>query len=129
MGSRTQIRIRFNNGTPDVYLYSHWKSYMMLDILKESLEFAKQQRRLNDPEYLARIVFDKMKGDDINSSTGYGIGTSLHGDLDCWSEINGTEDSISLHKESKLASITYSIDTFLSDFETIKYKFEGENDI
>jgi len=42
MGSRTQIRIRFNNGTPDVYLYSHWKSYMMLDILKESLEFAKQ---------------------------------------------------------------------------------------
>jgi hypothetical protein len=36
-------------------------------------------------------MFDAMKGDDVNTSTGYGIGTSLNGDLDCWASIEGNK--------------------------------------
>jgi hypothetical protein len=64
-----------------VYLYTHWGSGDIVNIVRTGL--INGSSRWNDSEYLARILFDAMKGDDVKSTTGYGIGTSMHGDLDC----------------------------------------------
>lgn len=75
MGDRGQIKI-IDTG---VYLYSHWCGYQLFDIVKRVIQRGK---RLDDPEYLARIIFCEMVKDDIDGETGYGIGNSKHGDLD-----------------------------------------------
>lgn len=74
MGARAQVLIQDEG----VYLYTHWGSGSLGEDLKRALA---KRWRWTDPEYLARIIFDEMKGADFEE-TGYGIGTSAHGDLD-----------------------------------------------
>lgn len=76
MGSRAQILIKDEG----VYLYSHWGSETIEQELRGWLD--KGKSRWNDPEYLARIIFSQMVKKYIDGDTGFGIGTSKHGDLD-----------------------------------------------
>ena len=75
MGDRGQIFVK----DVGVYLYTHWSGYELRQILKKSLERGKD--RWDDPEYLSRIIFDDMINGD-KGETGYGIGNTLHTDLD-----------------------------------------------
>lgn len=77
MGDRAQVVITENDELEGaVWLYSHWGGTDLPSVVQSAL---KRQERWNDSEYLARIVFQEMIGDD-KSATGYGIGTSEHGD-------------------------------------------------
>lgn len=75
MGDRGQIKI-VDTG---VYLYAHWDGNLLFDIVQTVIQKGK---RLDDPEYLTRIIFCEMVKSDISGETGYGIGNSMHGDLD-----------------------------------------------
>jgi len=77
MGARTQVVIKQN--PHDVMLYSHWGSAKIWDLVKEVVG---RGHRLNDEEYLARIIFDEMTVGATGNTTGFGIGSGLHGDLD-----------------------------------------------
>jgi hypothetical protein len=74
VGDRSQVAIK--QGSSKVYLYGHW---IGADIYPATAR-ALGRGRDDDSEYLARIVFDEMKGSD-KGETGFGIGTSAHGDV------------------------------------------------
>lgn len=82
MGDRGQVKI---NG---VYLYTHFGASELIKDVQIALA---KRWRWNDLEYLARIIFDEMKGDDFITETGYGIGTKLHGDVWRLIEVNKNE--------------------------------------
>jgi len=75
MGCRGQVLIKDEG----VYLYTHWGADELLDRVKKAL---RRKQRWGDPEYLARIVFDAIKGDDTTSETGFGIGSVKHKDIE-----------------------------------------------
>lgn len=76
MGARAQVHIEDEG----VYLYTHYGSQELPKDVANALDRGRD--RWSDSEYLARVIFDEMKEDDIRGTTGYGIGTSAHGDLD-----------------------------------------------
>lgn len=77
MGMRAQVKIEDTG----VFLYTHWGSETLADVVKDTV---KKGWRLNDPEYFARILFENMidAEDARGSETGFGIGTTEHGDLE-----------------------------------------------
>jgi hypothetical protein len=75
MGSRAQVHIKDTG----VYLYTHWGADHIENDVTRAIG---RGQRWGDPEYLTRIIFDEMKGSNIKSETGYGIGTSQHGDIE-----------------------------------------------
>lgn len=74
MGECGQIFIRDTG----VYLYAHWSGYDLKQALHEALN---KQWRWSDVEYLTRIIFDVMVGEDQGQETSFGIGTIQHLDL------------------------------------------------
>lgn len=74
MGNRGQILL----ADTGVTLYTHWQAHALDDVLADALDRGRD--RWSDPEYLARIIFQEMVGDD-ESNTGFGIGTEVHGDV------------------------------------------------
>lgn len=72
MGDRAQVK--FITKEKAIYFYTHWDGSKLektvIDALKRGIE------RLEDPDYLARIIFCEMvKGNEM-SVTGAGIGLS-----------------------------------------------------
>jgi hypothetical protein len=78
MGARAQVYIKDNG----VYLYTHWGSGRIVEDVQTALTSPAGLARLNDPDYLARIIFDVMTGVDADVETGFGIGTKPMGVLD-----------------------------------------------
>jgi len=74
MGDRAQVLIKDTG----VFLYTHWDGTELIKTVKRAL--AKRQR-WDDPEYLARIIFDEMVGENQGKETGFGIGTEQHEDV------------------------------------------------
>jgi hypothetical protein len=70
--------IRQHNGQ-GVWLYSHWGGWSLPTVLQRALRFGV---RWDDPEYLARIVFDSMTAGSTDKECGYGIGLGEHGDIE-----------------------------------------------
>lgn len=69
MGDRGQVHI--HSGNNNVWLYTHWKCFRMANDVQKAMQ---KRWRWDDVEYLARIIFDCMKGDDTNSECSWGIG-------------------------------------------------------
>lgn len=90
MGSRAQILIEDEG----VYLYTHWGADNLKEDLKAILDTSKARNRWNDPEYLARIIFSEMIKNDINGETGFGIGSSEHGDIQLLIILNVKDNTI-----------------------------------
>jgi len=91
MGCRGQVRIKDDYGDGSVYLYTHWGA----EELKEDVALALARRkRWTDSEYLARIIFDQMKGNDVGHLS-FGIGTSEHGDNEQFITIDVKDQEIS----------------------------------
>lgn len=58
----------------DVRLYTHEGGHRLFEDVANAL--ARGKSRWNDPDYLTRVIFDEMVGDDAGqSASGYGIGT------------------------------------------------------
>ncbi len=85
MGARAQVSIKDRIQDIPVYLYTHWGAGSLKEDIRIALERGKG--RWDDYEYLSRILFDGMKGDDVTSETGFGIGISEHGDIELLIEI------------------------------------------
>ena len=78
MGCRGQVKIRDDFGVGSVYLYTHWGA----EELKEDVALALARRkRWTESEYIARMIFDQMKGNDLGHLS-FGIGTREHGDIE-----------------------------------------------
>ena len=73
MGDRANVAIKQEHGEGMVYLYTHWGGEELPHDVRVALERGRD--RWQDETYLARIIFDSMKGDDVNGATGFGIGT------------------------------------------------------
>lgn len=81
MGNRSQVAIKYNSSkTSKVYLYSHWGGKSIYRDIARALNRAPD--RWDDDEYLARVIFSIMIEDDVKGTTGYGIGVSMHGDIE-----------------------------------------------
>ena len=78
MGDRGQVRL-ISKGQPDLYFYSHWGATDLPWVVAQGLE--RGNPRWGDDEYLNRIIFCEMVKNDLLEETGFGIGTSLHGDV------------------------------------------------
>ena len=74
MGDRGQVHIK----DEEVWLYTHGGATDLIETVRTALE---KKWRWDDPEYLARIIFDEMVGDNQGNETGYGIGGGQHGDV------------------------------------------------
>jgi hypothetical protein len=91
MGDRGQVRL-ISKGQPDIYLYTHWTAYRLAETVADALE--RGQSRWNDDEYLNRIIFCEMVKDEVLDETGYGIGTTLHGDTRLVVEVDHDEQTV-----------------------------------
>ncbi len=116
MGARAQVHIQDNG----VYLYTHWGSGSIIEDVQIALESEAGQNRLDDPDYLARIIFDVMKRSDPIGETGFGIGTAEHDDNDLIVVLNCNERLITIvhHAwndagERQRISEQYSLSKFL----------------
>lgn len=75
MGDRAQVLME-NSG---VYLYTHWGGSGLLENVKTAIA---RKQRWTDEDYLTRIIFEQMVGEEQGSETGFGIGTKEHGDIE-----------------------------------------------
>ena len=65
----------------------------MVEDVKRALA---KRLRWNDPEYLARIIFEEMVGDQTGTETGFGIGCAQHGDVFDCVEIDCENQTVSI---------------------------------
>jgi len=78
-----------------VYLYQHMDGYMLPEIVQAALI---QKERWDDEEYLNRIIFCEMVQDHIHDSTGYGIGTQRHGDIEWLVTVNVERQTVKIEQ-------------------------------
>lgn len=75
MGTRGQVHIK----DTDIYLYQHYDAYNLPEKIRKVIE---EGKRLDDPEYLARIIFCEMVKDSKDQECGFGIGNDIHDDVE-----------------------------------------------
>jgi len=90
MGARAQVLIEDEK----VYLYTHWGADTVFDDVKQAITSPQGKGRADDPEYLARIIFEVLVGDERGTETGFGIGTSKHGDIEKLVTVNCEEQTV-----------------------------------
>lgn len=110
MGARTQVYIKDTK----VYLYSHWGSQGIRETIRTALA---KRWRWDDPEYLARIIFDEMTKGQHNTETGFGIGTKEHLDIDNLITIDcAKQEVIFFEKSYKQPVKGYPFEKFIKKF-------------
>ena len=85
MSTRSQVKLISSSFCTPIYLYQHYDGYGLYKIVNNAIN---RKARWDDPEYLARIIFSEMIKDHIDDTTGYGIGTSQHGDIEYLVEVD-----------------------------------------
>lgn len=80
MGARAQVQVVPKWGEGTVFLYTHNDSGNLPKVVARGLD--RGRGRWGDSEYLTRIIFNEMTRGREFEETGFGIGTSAHGDLD-----------------------------------------------
>lgn len=108
MGCRGQVKFQDTN----VYLYTHWGATDLPNIVQASL---RRRWRWNDPEYLARIVFDEMTRGSHDQETGYGIGTEEHGDIEMLVTLNCKEREVKIQDLYNGSEKFYSFDKYCDE--------------
>lgn len=87
MGDRAQVLIKDTG----VYLYTHWESHKLQETVERAIA---KKWRWNDPVYLARIIFDEMLKGQHGEETGFGISTSMQGDINLLITVNCAEQTV-----------------------------------
>lgn len=105
MGARAQVKIEDTG----VFLYTHWGSR---DIVEDVRTVIRRGKRLDHPDYLARIVFDQMTLGRQGWDTGAGIGTSQHGDIDILVTINTEKKTVRVDNMYEKTSTTQTFQEF-----------------
>jgi len=114
MGDRGQVLI-----LPDkVYLYTHCTAYNLPKTVQEALN---HNWRWTDSEYLARIIFDTMVGNDQGNETGFGIGSQLHTDVYRLVTVDCQNQTVKVEQVNYEPKIEY--EGSFKDF--VKHKFGG----
>ena len=107
MGDRGQVLIKDEG----VYLYTHWSATELVETVKTALA---KRRRWDDPEYLARIIFNEMTKGSEMEETGYGIGSSKRGDIWRLITVDCSNQTISLEDDDKV-KWTKTFDEFVNE--------------
>ena len=107
MGDRGQILIEDTG----VYLYTFYDAAKLDEILRVAL--IKGSDRWNDPEYLSRIIFQTMIGDD-KSNIGYGIGTKTYRDVRRMLKVDCKKQKVLEHESGKKYAHVKSFTDFIS---------------
>ena len=112
MGDRGQVRL-VSEGSPDIYLYTHWGASSLAEVVADAMNRGKG--RWSDDEYLNRIIFSEMIKDDVMSDTGFGIGTSQHGDVWRIVTVNHETKTVEVSDFQK----SWSFDSFITAFSNV----------
>jgi hypothetical protein len=105
MGSRAQVKIEDTG----VFLYTHWGA----DEIEEDVRTViRRGKRLNDPEYLARIIFDQMTLGQQGQETGAGIGTQEAGDIEVLVTVSCQRKTVTVKDVYKRTSKTLTFEDF-----------------
>jgi hypothetical protein len=107
MGDRGQVHIKDEG----VYLYTHWGATELIDKVKSALS---KRVRWDDAEYLARIIFSEMVRGFEDGTTGFGIGTSKHGDVWRVISIDCSKQQITIEDRDKLV-LECSFNDFIAE--------------
>lgn len=73
MGDRANVVVRDSDDL--VYLYTHWSGYDLAPRVRDALA---RKERWDDIQYLTRIVFESLVGDDTGGTSGFGISSTIH---------------------------------------------------
>ena len=111
MGDRGQVFIE----SKGIYLYTHWGAWELIEAVKRALA---KRWRWDDHEYLARIIFDEMIGEDFKTETGYGIGTTRHDDI--WRLITITKNNKVIVNDNDKIIFNDTFEEFIKWSEKIK---------
>ncbi len=110
MGARAQVKIEMD--PHPVYLYTHYGSGEILRSVQTGMIAG--QGRWSDDEYLTRILFDNMRTKYDHPETGYGIGTGIHGDLDCHVVVDCESSTVAFHQHQEDdPEVTWTFEDFI----------------
>jgi hypothetical protein len=117
MGDRGQVRL-VSEGKPDIYLYSHWGASDLPTVVAKALD--RGRPRWGDDEYLNRIIFNEMTRGLEFEETGFGIGTSLHGDV--WRVVSIDHDNKQIAViDDGTVGIQASFEKFIELYSLVKF--------
>lgn len=106
MGARAQVKIEDEG----VYLYTHWGSGELQEDVRIALS---RRQRWQDPEYLARIIFSQMTKGQEAGETGFGIGTSMHGDIELLITLDCKSQKLTIEDVYEKTSKTFTFSEFI----------------
>ncbi len=111
MGDRGQVHIKDEGNGKGVWLYTHWGASDLVEVVQAALA---KKWRWNDPDYLARIIFDEMIGANQGDETGFGIASDgPHGDEWRIIEIDCKGDSVTV-LDNEVVVIKTTFEDFLT---------------
>lgn len=87
MGDRGEVEIISDGGS--IHLYTHYDATELPEIVQKAL--IRGVDAIDDPEYLARIIFCEMIRGDVLGTEGYGIGVDQ---TDAWRIVRVTPDGV-----------------------------------
>lgn len=78
MGDRANVYIH-EDERPGVYLYTHWDGTELPNLVKEALLTDRAKRRINDAQYLTRILIEEViaRAGDYGSELGWGVSAEI----------------------------------------------------
>ncbi len=109
MGDRAQVHIVDEN----VWLYTHWDGSQLIETVRAALS---KKWRWDDPEYLARIIFDEMVGKNQGKETGFGISSGGSGDVDLIVSVNCKQQTVEAKKTNGFVSGKVILSESFADF-------------
>jgi hypothetical protein len=134
MGDRGNIVVR--GAGSQVFLYTHWEGYQIPEFARMAIA---TRRRWDDPQYLARIVFDTMAWGRQGDETGFGISSNLHDNghplliVDCdkqqvFLESDERSECRKVGPEAKPLSFEEFASLSAADFGTFDPRFNSDED-
>ena len=125
MGDRGNIQITQTYQVADgsrqeatAFLYTHWGGSQVTTVLASALK--RGYDRTGDPEYLSRIIFQELIGDD-HRNTGFGISLGAVGDNEWpiphvwWKPFGADPDRPGWPIPSRRLTVTYQDQDYTAD--------------
>jgi len=113
MGDRSNIVVK--RGKDKVYLYGHWMGTDYINILATALNRAKD--RWDDNAYIARVIFCDMVRGSLDTTTGYGISSTLCDNEHPLLVLNCKDQRVNLETEKGEIIFSQEIEYFLAHTE------------
>lgn len=118
MKNENSGQIEIENEFGSVFLYTHDLAYDLLHVTHDVLS---KKERLNDADYLARMLFCRMiPPEQWSKSDGFGIGTQMYADIKFLIHIDVTKQKLSINNWNETGSICrgthYTFENFIDNF-------------